>query len=119
MRQFGRRTKPRPGTTRTATADDLRHLEAFATTRAGVEAYLEPRTTVTEPTLVLVAHDGEWTRRRVESPRAAEDFARRRAIPLYDAVTVGYPKRMREWTVRRKAAGGAADGRTSGRGPTV
>jgi hypothetical protein len=119
---FGRRTKQRPGTARAATSDDLRHLEAFATTRAGVEAYLEPRTTVTEPTLVLVAHDGEWTRRRVEGPRAAADFARRRAIPLYDVVKVGYPKRMREWTARRKAESGEAggtSGRTSGRGPTV
>jgi hypothetical protein len=114
---FGRWTKSRPGTTRTANSDDQRHLDEFVSTRAGVEAYLEPRTTVTETTVVLVAHDGEWTRRRVESPRAAEDFARRRAIPLYDAGKVGYPNRMREWTARRKADGNS--GRTDGRGPSV
>ena len=117
MALFGRRTKQRPGTTRTATSADLVHLEDFVTTRAGVEAYLEPRTTVTETTIVLVAHDGEWTRRRVESTRAAEDFARRRAIPLYDAVKVGYPSRMRDWTARRKAEG--RSGRTEGHGPSA
>ena len=117
MAMFGRRTKNRPGTTRTATSDDLRHLEDFVTSRSGVEGFLEPRTTVTETTIVLVAHDGEWTRRRVESPRAAADFARRRAIPLYDAAKVGYPNRMRDWTARRKAEG--QTGRTNGRGPTA
>lgn len=106
MALFGRRRRRRPGTTRAATSDDLRHLENFAATRSGVEGYLEPRTTVTEVTLVLVADDGEWTRRRVDGPSAAAAFARRRTIPLYDAATVGYPKRMREWTARRKAAGG-------------
>ena len=120
MAMFGRRTKQRPGTTRAATGLDLRHLEDFVATRSGVEGYLEPRTTVTETTLVLVADDGEWTRRRVESPRAAADFARRRSMPLYDAAKVGYPKRMREWTARRKADGSTArsDRRTDGRGPS-
>ena len=32
----------------------------------GVEAYVEPKTTVTDVTVVLVADDGEWTRRRVD-----------------------------------------------------
>ena len=114
---FGRRGKQRPGTTRGATSHDLRHLEDFVSTRSGVECYLEPRTTVTETTLVLVADDGEWTRRRVESPRAAADFARRRTMPLYDATKVGYPKRMRDWTARRKADG-SGDSRTDGRGPS-
>jgi hypothetical protein len=118
---FGRRGKQRPGTTRAATADDLRHLEEFVSTRAGVEGYLEPRTTVTETTIVLVADDGEWTRRRVETPSAAADFARRRAMPLYDAAKVGYPKRMRDWTARRKAAGTdrRTDGRSDRRGPAA
>jgi hypothetical protein len=115
MALFGRRRQQRPGITRTATGQDLRHLEDFAATRSGVEGYLEPRTNVTEATLVLVADDGEWTRRRVESPRAAADFARRRTLPLYDAAKVGYPRRMREWTARRKTEG--LDGRTDGRGP--
>lgn len=117
MALFGRRARQRPGTTRAATSQDMQHLEQFVLTRSGVEGYLEPRTTVTETTLVLVADDGEWTRRRVESSRAAQDFARRRAMPLYDAAKVGYPKRMRAWTARRRAEGG--DGRTDGRGPTT
>jgi hypothetical protein len=100
---FARR-KQRPGTLRAASSADLDHLTEFVRTRAGVEAYLEPRTTVTDTTVVLVASSGEWTRRRVENPDKAADFARRHAIPLYDVAQVGYPKRMREWTQRRKAA---------------
>src|SRR3954447_23658764 len=44
---------------------DLSHLEQFVASRRGVEGYVEPRTTVTETTILLVAADGEWTRRRV------------------------------------------------------
>ena len=67
---------------------------------------MEPKTTVTETTVVLVAHDGEWTRRRVASTDAARSFARKHSIPIYDAGIVGYPKRMREYTARKKANGG-------------
>ena len=98
------RRKKDGGTLRAATAADLAHLTEFARTRPGVEAFVEPRTTVTDTTLVLVAADGEWTRRRVSGPDAAESFARKQGIPLYDAARVGYPQRMRDWTARRKAA---------------
>ena len=37
----------------------------------GVEAYVEPKTTVTDVTVVLVAADGEWTRRRIVGERGA------------------------------------------------
>jgi hypothetical protein len=100
-----RRGRNRPGTLRTATSGDLDHLRDFIGSRAGVEAYLEPRTAVTDTTVVLVAADGEWTRRRVSGPDAAQALAKKHAIPLYDAVKVGYPQRMRDWTARRKAAG--------------
>ncbi|HSY15066.1 MAG TPA: hypothetical protein VK816_03695, partial [Jatrophihabitantaceae bacterium] len=90
---------------RSANPTDVAHLANFAASRAGVEAYIEPRTTVTETTVVLVAATGEWTRRRVAGAEAAREFARKHAIPLYDVGVVGYPKRMREWTARRKAAG--------------
>ncbi|HEY8452140.1 MAG: hypothetical protein FWJ93_14665 [Micromonosporaceae bacterium] len=83
---------------------DMAHLEQFVRTRRGVEAFIEPRTTVTETTVVLVAHDGEWTRRRVEGPEAARRFAHRMAIPIYDVALVGYPQRMREFNERRKRA---------------
>jgi hypothetical protein len=100
-----RRRKQRTGGLRRASGEDTGHLEEFARTRRGVEAYLEPRTTVTEATVVLVAADGEWTRRRISGPEAARDLGRRLAIPVYDTNLVGYPKRMREWTARRKLSG--------------
>ena len=110
MRLFGRRPRrgtggARAGTPRGSSSTDLAHLEKFVASRRGVEGYVEPRTHVTETTVVLVAHDGEWTRRRVPSPRAAFDLGRRLAIPVYDVAAVGYPRRMREWTARRSAAG--------------
>jgi hypothetical protein len=53
-----------------------------------------------------VASTGEWTRRRVDGVDGARSFATKHAIPLYDVGVVGYPKRMRDWTARRKAAEG-------------
>lgn len=70
--------------------------------RRGVEAYVEPVTMATETTVVLVAHDGEWTRRRVETPAEARELAAKWQIPIYDAAIVGYPPRMREWTQANK-----------------
>jgi hypothetical protein len=102
---FRRGRKDRPGTVRSANSADLEHLSLFIKSRRGVEAYLEPRTTVTETTMVLVAASGEWTRRRVPGERGAREFASKHAIPVYDASIVGYPQRMREWTTRRKDAG--------------
>jgi hypothetical protein len=99
------RRKNRPGTLRAASSEDVEHLRAFAQSRRGVEAFLEPRTAITETTLVLVAHDGEWTRRRVDGPGGAAAFAKKHAVPLYDVAVVGYPQRMREYNARRKAAG--------------
>ena len=96
------RRKQRPGTLRRADSEDLSHLVAWAGERRGVEAYVEPRTAVTDTTVALVAHDGEWTRRRVEDPRAAYELGKRLGIPVYDVHATGYPARMREWT-RRKA----------------
>lgn len=83
--------------------DDVRaHLEHFVRTRVGVEAYLEPPTTVTPPTVLLVATDGEWTRRRVPDPRIVRGLAERLAVPVYDVRLVGYPKRMRAWNDRNR-----------------
>ena len=107
MGLFRRGGKQRPGTLRGADSADLTHLTSFVTTRDGVEAFLEPRTTVTDTTVVLVAGTGEWTRRRVPGPEEARSFAKKHAIPIYDVANVGYPRRMREWTARRKA--GQAD----------
>jgi hypothetical protein len=104
MGLFGR-GKRRPGTLRGADKNDLTHLTEFVREHSGVEAFIEPRTTVTDTTVVLVAGSGEWTRRRVDGADQASSFARKHAIPLYDAGVVGYPQRMRDWTAKQKAAG--------------
>lgn len=87
---------------RIANRGDFAHLEEFVRSRRGVEAFIEPRTTVTETTVMLIAYDGEWTRRRVDSPEGARRFAHKMAIPIYDVRLVGYPQRMRDFNERRK-----------------
>jgi len=106
MASFGlgrlKRGRSKSGTLRIGSGSDASHLDDFLATRTGVEAYVEPRTTVTDTTILLVAHDGEWTRRRVDGPRGAEAFAKKHALPLYDAAVVGYPQRKREYDQRQK-----------------
>jgi hypothetical protein len=106
MGLFSRRPKSHAPLDRAATREDVKHLEDFVASKRGVEAYVEPQTFATETTVVLVAHDGEWTRRRVESADEARQLARKWKIPAYDAAIVGYPPRMREWTQRNKASRG-------------
>jgi hypothetical protein len=104
---FRRRSKSRTRAGgRGADRADLEHLDQFVRSRRGVEAYIEPRTTVTETTIVLIAHDGEWTRRRIDGPEGARRFGHRMGIPVYDVALVGYPQRMREYNERRKRATG-------------
>lgn len=91
------------GGRRGAYAEGEAHLRAWSAARIGVEAFVEPRTTVTETTVVFVAHDGEWTRRRVASPNAAKKLARSLQMPIYDVQLVGYPNRMREHDARDRA----------------
>ena len=86
---------------RGAARADLAHLEQFAATRRGVEGYVEPRTAVTETTIMLVAADGEWTRRRIAGPDVARQLQRDLGIPVYDAQVTGYPQRMRDWSARQ------------------
>jgi hypothetical protein len=81
---------------------DQQHLLEFIRARRGVEGFVEPRTTVTDVTLLLVAHDGEWTRRRVPSEKWAHDFANRNGVPSYDAGLVGIPDRMRAYNRAQK-----------------
>lgn len=81
---------------------DQAHLLQFVRGRRGVEGFVEPRTTVTDVTLLLVAHDGEWTRRRVPSVAWAHDFCNKHGVPSYDAALVGIPARMREYNRRQK-----------------
>jgi hypothetical protein len=98
-----RRGKSRAGLPRQAVSEDRKHLEEWVTTRTGVEAFVEPPTTVTGTTVVLVATSGEWTRRRVPSAKVIHEWANALGIPSYDAAVVGYPQRMRDWTSRRSA----------------
>lgn len=99
------RTGPSPRTDgsldRAATKEDLARLKEFARTRRGVEAYVEPRTNVTQMSVLLVAADGEWTRRRT-TEKTARWLSRNLKIPVYDVQRTGYPQRMRDWSTRNK-----------------
>ncbi|NNM45300.1 hypothetical protein HJG52_04685 [Knoellia sp. DB2414S] len=79
-----------------------RHLTEFASSRRGVEAYVEPPTNVTATTIILIAHDGEWTRRAAGSRQGAFELARSLGVPVYDVNQTGYPNRMREWNSRQR-----------------
>lgn len=80
----------------------IEHLSGFATSRTGVEAYIEPATQDTPTTLILIATTGEWTRRRMPDPRAARKVAEDLGLPVYDVNLVGYPQRMRDWNSRQR-----------------
>jgi hypothetical protein len=100
-----RRQSGAPSGGRPANRADFEHLEQFVRSRRGVEAFIEPKTMVTETTVLLIAYDGEWTRRRVDGPESARRFAHRLAIPVYDVALVGYPQRMRDYNERKKRTG--------------
>jgi hypothetical protein len=101
------RDSRRTGSTRVRAADDadIAHLADFIATRRGVEGFVEPRTAVSDVTLLLVAHDGEWTRRRVPSAQWAHRFCNDHMTPSYDAAVVGIPQRMRDYNRRKKDQG--------------
>ena len=67
------------------------------TSREGVEAFVEPPTSVYAMTLCLVAADGEYLRQPVKDEKHAKRLCGEYGIPLYDARIVGYPKRMRDY----------------------
>ena len=102
------RDAARTGSTRVRGADglDVEHLYLWVAERRGVEGFVEPRTAVSDVTLLLVAHDGEWTRRRVPSVAWAHDFCNKQRVPSYDAAVVGVPQRMRDYNRRKKLEGG-------------
>lgn len=100
VRLFGDRRRGGDGKREAGRVQD--HLAAFAGSRVGVEGFVEPETAQSGTTLVLVAADGEWTRRLTGSREEAFAIGRRLAVPVYDVQAVGYPRRMREWSARRK-----------------
>ncbi|MDR1711671.1 MAG: hypothetical protein LBR58_07460 [Propionibacteriaceae bacterium] len=102
---FSRRKRQRQPVTPDVSQATLAHLQDFVTSRRGVEAFIEMPTTVTKATLLLIAYDGEWTRRSVESVDWAREWAAQHSIPSYDAGVVGYPQRMRDYNARQKKGG--------------
>jgi len=97
--------RPRRGSraqAREQASADLDHLRNWVATHTGVEAFVEPQTTVTETTVVLVAADGEWTRRRTGGDAGARKLSATLGIPVYDVQKVGYPQRMRDYDARRR-----------------
>src|SRR5665811_940354 len=78
---------------------------AMSTTVVAV-TFVEPPTNVTATTVVLIAHDGEWTRRAVASRDAAFELPRALGIPVYDVNQTGYPSRMREWNSQQRKGSG-------------
>lgn len=83
-------------------AADLQYMRDWVASHTGVEAFVEPKTTVTELTVVLIANDGEWTRRRVGGEKGARRLSDQLKIPVYDVQKVGYPQRMRDFDARRR-----------------
>lgn len=71
-------------------------LIAFLATRRGVEAFVEPATTMHGRSVLLVAADGEYLRRTLPDRAAFERACHERGVPVYDATRVGYPRRLRE-----------------------
>lgn len=103
MRLFPRRRRKASASGGTgSTAEDKqaaeRSLQEWLDERHGIEVFVEPQTAVTGVTMLLVAHDGEFTRRPVASAQAAAAFARKHTLPLYEAQVVGYPQRMRDYS---------------------
>jgi hypothetical protein len=96
------RLRPGRGARADAAAANLKYLRDWTAQRSGVEAFVEPKTTVTELTVVLVASDGEWTRRRVGGEKGARRLSDRLQIPVYDVQKVGYPQRMRDFDAKRR-----------------
>ncbi|CAN7471533.1 hypothetical protein [Knoellia sp. LjRoot47] len=107
MAWWRRSKREAAGTGSTAPSkDDLRrartNFQEFATTRRGVEAFVEPATNVTATTVILIAHDGEWMRRAVPSRADAFRLATELHLPTYDVNQTGYPQRMRDWNSRQR-----------------
>ncbi|WIY81694.1 hypothetical protein [Propionimicrobium sp. PCR01-08-3] len=78
-------------------------LAAFIAGHRGVEGWVELPTQFNKPSLLLIAYDGEWTRRSVPSASWAFDFCSKQDIPGYQAGVVPYPQRKRDWDARHRA----------------
>ena len=81
----------------------LGELEAFAATHQGIEGFIEPKTSTSPTTLLLVDRRGEHLRAAVRETEDAVAFCERLGLPVYDAQVIGYPQRMREFERNRRA----------------
>ena len=80
----------------------LGELEGWAAEHKGVEGFIEPQTSTSPTTLLLVDRYGDHLRGPVREPQDATAFCERIGIPVYDARVVGYPKRMKEFDKRSR-----------------
>ncbi len=92
-RLFARGARKETGDAREA---DLSYLKAWGSSHTGVEGFVEPANKFNDLTIVLVDIDGNWTRRALSGPKAAQRLGRALEMPVYDVTKVGYPKRMRD-----------------------
>lgn len=98
--RFRRRSGARRGGGAARSSASLDHLRSWAADREGVEAWLEPATTIGPASILLVAHDGEWTRRSIPATKQGRALAKELKLPVYQAGVVPYPQRMRDWNNR-------------------
>lgn len=104
VRWFRRRSKQTEGKSTERERGDavVDHLSDFVTTRRGVEAWMEEPTNFNKPSILLVAADGESTRRAIPSISFGYEFADTYNLPAYDAGVVPYPKRLRDYGLRQR-----------------
>lgn len=95
--RFRRRTPPVESHIPGPSSARIGELKAFMENRDGVEAFIEPPTSVYPMSLCLVAADGEYLRRPVKDAKQANGLASKHGVPIYDAPIVGYPRRMRDY----------------------
>jgi hypothetical protein len=77
--------------------EDRDGMLAFLDSRQGVEAFMEPKTSMSQLSVVLVAGDGEWRRFELADDSFVRDLTRTRGLPVMDAMRTGYPDRMRRY----------------------
>ncbi|MFI7679319.1 S1 family peptidase [Actinophytocola sp. NPDC049390] len=105
FRRLRRRGHPVMGPTapvQRARDEDLEYMEQWALQRTGVEAYYEPGTATIVATVMLIAGDGEWTRRKIGSLEGAIRFGNQCGVPVYEVFRTGYPQRKRDYDERSR-----------------
>lgn len=100
---LGRLRRRSGASARASARADAEHLATWAKAHRGVEAFVEqPSEALQSHTVVLVAHDGQWTRRRVAGAAGARRLGEELVVPVYDVQRTGYPQRMRDHEARER-----------------